>query len=108
VYFSCVEALQNVAKHAGPAARVTLRVRHRDRSLGVRIEDDGGGFVAVRGREGLGLTNIRDRMTAVGGSVKITSAPGRGSVVAVALPWPTRQAEATTPNITVTAGCGKR
>jgi signal transduction histidine kinase len=98
VYFSCVEALQNVAKHAGRAARVTLRVRHRDGSLGVRIEDDGDGFVAVRGSKGLGLTNIRDRIAAVGGTVKITSAPGRGSAVAIALPWPARQAEPTTPN----------
>lgn len=90
-YFACLEALQNVAKHASRAARVTLRVRHHDGHLAVRIEDDGGGFVRVPGREGLGLTNIRDRITAVGGAVSITSTLGRGTVVAVALPWPARQ-----------------
>lgn len=92
VYFACLEALQNVAKHATHAARVTLRLRYRDGKLAVRIEDDGGGFVRVRGREGAGLTNIRDRLASVGGTVRISSTLGRGTVVAVALPWPAKQA----------------
>ena len=95
-YFACLEALQNVAKHAGREASVTRRVRHRNGKLAVRIEDDGGGFVRVPGREGLGLTNIRDRIAAVGGTVRITSTLGRGTVVALALPWPAKQATSST------------
>jgi signal transduction histidine kinase len=92
VYFACLEALQNVAKHARRAARVTLRLRYRDGRLSVRIEDDGGGFVHVRGREGAGLRNIRDRLASVGGKARISSTPGRGTVVTVALPWPAKGA----------------
>jgi signal transduction histidine kinase len=90
-YFACLEALQNVAKHAGRSARVTLRLLYRDGTLAVRVADDGGGFDRVRVREGAGLTNIRDRITSVGGTVNITSTVGRGTVVAIALPWPGRQ-----------------
>jgi signal transduction histidine kinase len=93
---ACPEALQNVAKHASRSASVTLRLRYRDGRLAVRIEDDGGGFVQIRGSERAGLTNIRDRLASVGGKAKITSTPGQGTVVAVRLPWPARAA-ATTP-----------
>ncbi len=88
VYFACLEALQNVAKHAGREARATLRVRHRGGRLAVRVEDDGGGFDRVRGREGVGLASIGDRIASFGGTVRITSAPGRGTVLAAALPRP--------------------
>jgi signal transduction histidine kinase len=95
VYFACLEALQNVAKHAPRSASVTLRLRYREGRLVVRIEDDGGGFVQIRGREGAGLTNIRDRVASVGGKARISSTPGRGTVVAVALPWPAKPAAPT-------------
>lgn len=95
VYFACLEALQNVAKHACPSARATLEMSHRDATLAVRVVDDGGGFVQLPGYEGAGLTNIRDRLVSVGGTVTITSTPGRGTVVAMTLPWPARPAAAT-------------
>jgi signal transduction histidine kinase len=95
VYFACLEALQNVAKHAPRSARVTLRLRYREGRLAVRIEDDGGGFVQIRGREGAGLANIRDRVASVGGHARISSTPGQGTVVAVALPWPAKPAAPT-------------
>jgi signal transduction histidine kinase len=90
VYFACLEALQNVAEHPGGSARATLRLRYRDGTLAVRIADNGDGFHRARRREGAGLANIRDRLASVGGTVRITSTPGRGTVVAVTLPWPAR------------------
>jgi signal transduction histidine kinase len=91
VYFSCLEAIQNVARHAGRTARTTLRLRHVDGSLSLRVEDDGDGFDRSRVREGVGLTNIRNRIGALGGTVKIISTPGSGTVVAARLPWPPRE-----------------
>jgi signal transduction histidine kinase len=88
VYFACLEALQNVVKHVGPSARVTVRMGYRGGRLVVRVVDDGCGFVQLRGCEGAGLTNIRDRLASVGGTVTICSSPGRGTVVAMTLPWP--------------------
>ena len=78
VYFACLEALQNIAKHA-PNSQVTLQLRQRDRKLAVRIEDDGDGFLLERIREGSGLRNIRDRIIAVGGTSNVTSILGRGT-----------------------------
>jgi signal transduction histidine kinase len=95
VYFACLEALQNVAKHTPRSASVSLRLHYRDGRLAVRIADDGGGFVQIRGREGAGLTNIRDRLASVGGKARISSTPGQGTVVAIALPWPAKPAAPT-------------
>jgi signal transduction histidine kinase len=91
VYFSCTEALQNIAKHAGRDARVTLRCQHDHETLAVRIADNGDGFDPTRTPEGAGLKNIRDRIQTLGGTVKLTSKPRRGTVLTLSLPWPPRQ-----------------
>ena len=100
VYFSCVEAIQNVAKHAGRAAHVTLRLHHKNGMLAVCIQDDGIGFDPAHAETGAGLRNIRDRVQTLGGTVKLTSNPGHGTLVAIALPWPARQTEQAMPNAT--------
>jgi signal transduction histidine kinase len=91
VYFSCLEAIQNVAKHAGRQARVSVRCQHDHGTLAVCIADDGDGFDPAHAREGGGLRNIRDRIHTLGGTVELTSRPGRGTVVTISLPWPARQ-----------------
>jgi signal transduction histidine kinase len=88
VFFSCSEAIQNAAKHAGRAARVTLRLDHHQGTLRVVIADDGRGFDPGRARRGAGLQNIRDRIEAHGGSFRIASEPRFGTVVTLSLPWP--------------------
>jgi signal transduction histidine kinase len=90
VYFSCLEAIQNVTKHAGCGAQVTVRLDYRDGTLAVRMADDGRGFDPVRTAYGAGLRNIRDRIEDVGGSSTVTSDPGRGTVLTISLPWPPR------------------
>jgi signal transduction histidine kinase len=90
VYFSCLEAIQNVAKHGGREARVTLRCRHQSGTLVVRIADDGGGFDPANTADGGGLRNIRDRIQTLGGTVELASKPGRGTVLTFSLPWPPR------------------
>jgi signal transduction histidine kinase len=81
VYYCCLEALQNVAKHAGSEASVRLRL-WRDRwAVRFSVTDDGVGFVPTRSATGAGLTNMADRIEAVGGSVSIRSAPGEGTTV---------------------------
>lgn len=91
VYFSCLEAIQNVAKHAGREARVTLRCQHHHGTLAVRIADDGDGFDPAHTATGGGLRNIRDRIQTLGGTVELASKPGSGTVLAIALPWPPRE-----------------
>ena len=80
VYFCCVEALQNAAKHAGPEARTALRLHQADNRLYFEVRDSGRGF-EVPEQEGGGLANMRDRLGAAGGMLMIESQPGRGTVV---------------------------
>ena len=98
-YFSCL-AIQNAAKHAGHAAHVTLQLHHEHGTLAVRIQDDEIGSDPADAETGAGLRNIRERIGTLGDTVTITSNPGHGTVVAIALPWPARQAEQTMPNAT--------
>lgn len=88
IYFSCLEAIQNVAKHAGDGARATVRLEHDHRSLAVSIADDGRGFDPERTAGGAGLRNIRDRVEAVGGSLTVMAGWGHGTVLAISVPWP--------------------
>jgi signal transduction histidine kinase len=85
IYFCCLEALQNVAKYA-EATRVCLRLRTEDATLDFRVEDDGKGFDPVRVPYGSGLQNMRDRLEALGGSLEVSSAPGRGTTIQGSVP----------------------
>jgi signal transduction histidine kinase len=82
------EALNNALRHAS-AGGVTVSVAHRDGGLVAWVTDDGIGFdpdaPGVRGRR-LGLTSMEERAAALGGTLRIDSAPGRGTTVALELP----------------------
>jgi signal transduction histidine kinase len=86
VYFSCVEALQNVAKHAGRDAHAELRLWADDTDLHFRVVDDGLGFEPPPAGDGAGLTNIADRLGALGGTFSLDSAPGRGTTARGSIP----------------------
>jgi signal transduction histidine kinase len=80
------EALTNVVKHAG-AARVSIVLMHRDRSVAVVVEDDGSGFDPAAAREeGLGLVGMRERVGLVGGRLRIESAAGTGTTLVAEVP----------------------
>ena len=61
VYFSCHEALQNVAKHGGRGARAVVTLWEAGLELCFEVRDSGVGFDPEQARRGSGLTNIRDR-----------------------------------------------
>jgi signal transduction histidine kinase len=85
VYFSCLEALQNVAKYAN-ASLVTLRLSDGDHRLTFEVTDDGVGFDERQTSFGTGLQGITDRLSAVGGDVVVRSTPGAGTSVTGHLP----------------------
>jgi signal transduction histidine kinase len=87
-YFCCMEALQNVAKHAGAGARARVRLGVRHGVLELEVRDDGAGFAEDGTPNGQGLANLRDRLLALGGDVAISSARGRGTVVSAQIPLP--------------------
>jgi signal transduction histidine kinase len=81
IYYCCLEALQNVAKHAGDDAEAFLRLSRDRRAVRFAVSDNGVGFVRRPAHQGAGLTNMADRIGAVGGTLSIRSAPGEGTTV---------------------------
>jgi len=81
VYYCCLEALQNAAKHGGPDVAVSMRLWWEPHLLRFSVSDDGVGFVPGQDPEPTGLTNMLDRLGAIGGRISIRSAPGRGTDV---------------------------
>ena len=78
VYFSCLEALNNVAKYA-EATHATIELAERNGSLEFTVTDDGRGFDTASTSYGTGLQGIADRLDAIGGTVRVESAPGAGT-----------------------------
>jgi len=87
VYFCVLEALQNVLKHAADTRHTLVRL---DGSVAgellFSVHDDGAGAPSGVIRAGAGITNMRDRLAAVGGHLAVRSSLGAGTVVRGRLP----------------------
>jgi signal transduction histidine kinase len=91
------EALTNVRKHAAAQeATLTLTSNWPDQ-LRVVIDDDGRGFTPGSQRSGkarpLGLTSMRERVEALGGTLQVNSQPGSGTRVTATIPIPRTRRE---------------
>jgi signal transduction histidine kinase len=86
VYYCCLEAVQNAVKHAGPEAKIWVRLRADARELRLEVRDDGPGFDASNNHHGAGLDNMRDRISSVGGDLEIISHAGHDTLVAATVP----------------------
>jgi signal transduction histidine kinase len=91
VYFCCLEALQNAAKHAAGSA-VTILLELRRGELRFEVADTGPGFDAARQAVGSGQQNMADRLGAIGGHVRWDSVPGHGTTVRGRVPVTTEAA----------------
>src|SRR3954447_10396043 len=87
VYFSCLAALDNTAKHAGPVP-VSVELSDTGGALDFTVCDSGAGFDPGQTRVGAGIANMRDRIAAVGGTLAVDSAPARGTRVHGSVPDP--------------------
>lgn len=85
VYFCCLEALQNAAKHA-PGASVLLHLADRDGSVHFTVDDDGPGLGGADAAPGHGLSNMADRVGALGGTLEVGPSPQGGTRVSGAIP----------------------
>jgi len=80
VCFCSLEALQNVAKYAN-ASRASVKLAQVDGSLTFEVSDDGEGFDSTSTGYGTGLQGMADRLDALGGTLEVRSAPGRGTLL---------------------------
>jgi len=89
IYRIVQEALTNAVKHAN-ASNVWIRAWREDFTQCCTIRDDGAGFKVRRGegtpRKGLGLVAMRERVSAIGGTLQIESRPGHGTEISIRLP----------------------
>jgi signal transduction histidine kinase len=96
VYFCALEAMNNIAKYA-EASAAFVSVEQTDGVLRFTVHDDGRGFDPHAAVAGTGLQGMTDRVEAVGGSLLIESAIGRGTTVIGTVPVDPAQAEAASP-----------
>jgi len=83
------EALTNVRRHAGPAATADVHIEYRPGALDLRVTDDGtGGAPADNVHQGSGIAGMRERASALGGSVEAGPRPDAGFAVRAHLPTP--------------------
>jgi signal transduction histidine kinase len=80
IYFSCLEALQNVAKYA-EASSATVILAQSNGHLTFEVVDDGHGFDPASHANGTGLQGIADRLGALHGDLTVRSEPGAGTRV---------------------------
>ena len=76
--------MNNAVRHAN-ARTVEVAVRKERQKVDVTVQDDGAGF-DTRFMRGLGLLGMEERVRRLGGRLKISSEPGRGTLVHAALP----------------------
>ena len=81
------EACTNAVRH-GNARRLTVSMTREDGQIELAVRDTGSGFDPDRSTPGSGLAHIRDRITELGGTVCVDSAPGRGAALTVRVPVP--------------------
>jgi two-component system sensor histidine kinase DegS len=87
LYRSVQEALHNVAKHSR-ARQFRVSLEHDSESLRLLVEDDGIGFTRKKCTQSnsFGLWGMRERITALGGKLRVRSELGKGTVVRITLP----------------------
>lgn len=88
VYFCCLEAFQNAAKYAGDCS-VAVTIGEVDGGLRFEVKDSGCGFDTSSYEAGMGSRNMADRLEALDGWLRVSSAPGEGTTVAGFVPLPT-------------------
>ena len=85
VYFCCLEALQNVAKHAH-ASSADVQLTEKNDRLVFSVHDNGRGFAPSTSQKGSGLENMLDRIEALDGTLEIHSSPQNGTTIIGSLP----------------------
>lgn len=82
-YYVISEGLANVVRHSGAEA-VTIVGTSDEHKLVITLSDNGRGGADLAG--GSGLAGLRDRVNAIGGTLRIDSPPGKGTTMTVGVP----------------------
>jgi signal transduction histidine kinase len=82
------ESLTNVSRHAN-ANKVNVTLKQKGQQLILSIEDNGRGFEKdhIAAKDTLGILGMKERSQMMGGNYEISSIPGKGTTVIVAVPY---------------------
>ncbi len=86
VYYCCLEALQNIEKHAGDGVTADIRLSDDGHAVAFVVSDGGAGFDPGTVRTGAGFRNIQERVEELGGLAAIAGRPGGGTEVRGSIP----------------------
>jgi signal transduction histidine kinase len=104
VYFCCLEGMQNAMKHAVGVETISVSLAVKE-DLRFEVRDDGAGFAETELASGTGLTNMRDRLAAVGGLLVVATTPGTGTCVSGTVPL---SSNGSRPGATTSGATGAR
>jgi len=96
IYRIVQECVNNILRHS-QATEARVVVNRTGDVMQITVSDNGQGFSAderAQGRRGLGLTGIAERTKMLGGTYRMTSAPGQGTTVSVSISTDSRKGEA--------------
>jgi signal transduction histidine kinase len=93
LFLAVKETLNNIVRHA-EATELEFRMAVADGRLEIVIVDNGRGFDVISSQSGKGLKGLPARLSQIGGSYEIKSAPGKGSVVRIELRLPGQEMNA--------------
>ena len=79
------ELLNNIVRHS-EACKIDIAINYQPDRLLITVQDNGKGFNVNDQKSGLGLRNMHDRVGMISGSLRITSAPGKGTTAYIELP----------------------
>ena len=94
----CEEAIANVLRHAG-SRRIEVELMRRDGGVAAAVVDDGIGFDSASAhREGhLGMTLMEERVSRLGGRLRVDTSPARGTAVRIWVPDPPPESASAEP-----------
>ncbi|TYB78183.1 tetratricopeptide repeat protein [Bizionia saleffrena] len=80
------ESLQNIFKHA-EATKVNVIIKLENKNLILEVQDNGKGFNDSKTRKGIGLKNMRDRVSEIDGALVLDSDINTGTIVRITIPY---------------------
>ena len=86
IYRILQEQLNNIVNHA-QASNVTVSITVAESHIKVLVEDDGKGFDVSKKRNGIGISNIMNRVESFNGALQIDSSPGQGCRIKINIPY---------------------
>jgi PAS domain S-box-containing protein len=86
IYRIIQELINNIAKYAG-AQQAKISIKANKKNINIMVTDDGRGFDMTKKRNGIGISNMTNRVKSFNGSISIESSEGNGCETSITLPY---------------------